>query len=106
MALQKGVATIGMKVFGLDKVGHVYDKALRYTLGLPVSTVIVGCSSMEQLENDLAVAKNFTPLSGPERLELFKEVLPLVKPQNMPWKATGWADPSEWASREEPKFTS
>ncbi len=102
VANAKGVATIGMKVFALNRLGHLYDRALRYTLGLPVSTVIVGCSTMEELENDLKVAENFVPLSGPERLELFQEILPMVKPQNMPWKANEWSNPTGWNKRKEP----
>jgi aryl-alcohol dehydrogenase-like predicted oxidoreductase len=102
VANAKGVATIGMKVFGLGKLGHVYDQALRYTLGLPVSTTIVGCSTMEQLERDLEIADSFVPLSGPERLTLFREVLPLVTPENMPWKAAEWKNPVAWYPRAEP----
>ncbi len=99
VANAKGVATIAMKIFALDHLGHIYDRVLRYSLGLPVSTVIVGCSTMEQLENDLAVAEDFVPLSGPERLELFREILPMVTPQNMPWKADEWANPTAWSVR-------
>jgi len=102
VANAKGVATIGMKVFALNRLSHLYGRALRYTLGLPVSTVIVGCSTMEQLENDLEVAENFVPLSGPERVELFREILPMVKPQNMPWKANEWSNPTGWSKRKEP----
>jgi len=99
VANAQGVATIGMKVFALGKLAHVYDRALRYTLGLPVSTTIVGCATMEELENDLAIAEHFVPLSGPERLALFRQVLPLVTPQNMPWKAADWGNPVEWKPR-------
>jgi aryl-alcohol dehydrogenase-like predicted oxidoreductase len=102
VAQAKGVATIGMKVFALDRLGHIYDRVLRYTLGLPVSTVIVGCASMEELEKDLAVAESFVPLSGPERLELFREVMPMVTPQNLPWKADDWENPTAWKPRQEP----
>lgn len=99
VANAQGVATIGMKVFALGKLRHVYDRALRYTLGLPVSTTIVGCATMEELEKDLAIAEHFVPLSGPERLAFFREVLPLVTPQNMPWKAADWGHPVEWKPR-------
>jgi aryl-alcohol dehydrogenase-like predicted oxidoreductase len=103
VANSKGVATIGMKVFGLGKLGHEYDRALRYTLGLPVSTTIVGCSTMEELENDLEIAETFVPLSGPERLDFFREMLPLVTPENMPWKAADWENPVAWNARAEPR---
>lgn len=99
VANKKGVATIGMKVFALGKLGHVYERALKYTLGLPVSTVIVGCASMDELENDLSIAESFKPMPSPERLEFFREMLPLVSPQNLPWKADDWGNPTDWASR-------
>ena len=99
VANAKGVATIGMKVFAFGKLAHVWDRALRYTLGLPVSTVIVGCSTMEQLEDDLAVAERFTPMTGPERLEFFGEILPLVSPASQPWKANDWGTPTGWIER-------
>ena len=102
IANAKGVATIGMKVFCLGKLGHVYDRALRYTLGLPISTTIVGCSTMEELEKDLEIAEEFVPLSGPERLAFFREMLPLVTPQNLPWKAADWNNPVMWNPRMEP----
>ena len=91
-----------MKVFALGKLGHVYDRALRYTLGLPVSTTIVGCSTMEELEKDLQIAESFVPLGGSERLAFFREMLPLVTPRNLPWKAPNWNNPVEWKPRTEP----
>ncbi|MGC8787491.1 MAG: aldo/keto reductase [Anaerolineae bacterium] len=102
VAQQQGVGVVGMKVFGYKVLGHVAERALRYSLALPLTTVIVGCSKMAELEADLAVAERFTPLSGAERLELYREVLPLVKPQNMPWKAEDWDNPVEWRKRVEP----
>ncbi len=99
----RGVATIGMKVFALGALVRVADRALRYTLALPVSTVIVGCSQMEELEADLAVAESFQPMTGEERLALYREILPLVTPKNMPWKANEWKNPTAWVARKEPK---
>ncbi len=99
VANAKGVAVVGMKVMGLGKLGHVYDRALRYALGLPLSTVIVGMESMEQLRRNLAVAESYQPLSDRERLELFQQVLPLVTPDVAPWKAENWANPVEWKRR-------
>lgn len=102
MAQYRGVGVVGMKIFGLRTLAHVADRALRYALALPLTTVIVGCSTMEQLEADLAVAESFTPMSGPERLEFFREVLPVVRPEGMPWKAAEWGNPVEWKPRKEP----
>ena len=102
VAAQKGLGVVGMKVFGYKKLAHVAGRALRYAMSLPLTTVIAGCSTLEELEADLAVAEAFTPLSGPERLEFFREMLPLVKPENMPWKASDWDNPVEWKPRQEP----
>jgi aryl-alcohol dehydrogenase-like predicted oxidoreductase len=100
------VGVVGMKVIGYKALANVADRALRYAMGLPLATVIPGCSTMEQLEANLAVAESFTPLSGPERLQLYRNVLPLVKPGNMRWKAADWGHPVEWKPRVEPMMPS
>ena len=102
IAQHLGVGVVGMKVMGLGALAHLADSALRYALALPLSTVIVGCSTLQQLEADLSVAENFQPLTGPERLQLFRETLPLVRPEKMPWKAVEWEKPCDWNRRDEP----
>jgi uncharacterized protein len=37
--------------------------AMRFTLSHPVSTVIVGCDTIGQLEENVQIARDFTPLS-------------------------------------------
>jgi len=95
----KGVAVVGMKVMGLGALSHTYDKALRYAFGLPISTAIVGMETMEQLRKNIDVAEHYQPLSDEERLDLFKEVLPLVTPKTMPWKAEDWGTGHGWEKR-------
>jgi aryl-alcohol dehydrogenase-like predicted oxidoreductase len=102
VAARLGVGVVGMKIFGYKKLAHVADRALQYALGLPLTTVIAGCSTMAELEADLAVAESFTPMTGPERLAFFREILPLVKSENMPWKSSEWGNPVEWKPRAEP----
>ena len=102
VAVRQGVGVVAMKVFGYKGLAHVADRALRYALALPLTSVVAGCSTMAELEADLAVAESFVPMTGPERLAFFREMLPLVKPENVPWKATDWDDPTEWRFREEP----
>jgi len=99
VANARGVAVIGMKVMGLGVLAPFSDKALRYTLGLPISTAIVGMETMEQLEKNLAVAENFKPLTDEERLEFFREIMPLVTPQKVMWKAEDWENPTSWKRR-------
>lgn len=97
-----GTGVVGMKIFGYKRLAAVADRALRYALALPLTTVIAGCSTMAELEADLTIAEHFEPMSGPERLEFFREMLPLVKPENLPWKASDWDRPTEWKPRQEP----
>ena len=99
VANARGMATTGMKVLGLGSLTHEVERSLRYSFNLPVSTVIVGMESMAQLEQNLAVAESFEPLSDEERLAFFKDIMPLVKLEKMPWKATDWVNPKEWVPR-------
>ncbi len=99
VANAKGIATIGMKVLGLGSLTHEVERSLRYAFGLPVSTVVVGMETMAQLEQNLSIAESFEPLSDEERLAFFRDILPLVRPEKVPWKASDWNDPTEWVSR-------
>ena len=99
LANQKGLATIGMKVMGLGSLAHDPERALRYALGLPLSVVIVGMETMAQLEQNLKVAETFTPMSDAERLAFFKDIIHLVEPAKVFWKAVDWDNPTEWIPR-------
>ena len=100
VAKAKGVAVVGMKILGLGRLAPLYDRALRYSLSLPIDTAIVGMESMEQLRKNLAVAENYKPLSDIEKLELYLEILPKVTPDFLPWKSNNWGQPTEWKKRE------
>jgi predicted aldo/keto reductase-like oxidoreductase len=95
----KGVATIGMKVLGLVSLTHEVERSLRYAFSMPVSTVIVGMETMAQLEQNLAIAESFTSMTDSERLAFFKDIMPLVRPDKMPWKAADWSKPTQWVPR-------
>ena len=99
VANAKGIAVIGMKAMGLAKLGPYYECALRYSMGLPVSTTIVGMESMDQLKKNLAVAENFTPLGDEEKLEFYKEIIHLATPEVIRWKTTDYFNPVEWDKR-------
>jgi len=99
VAKAQGVATIAMKVLGLGSLTHEVERSLRYAFSLPVSTVIVGMESMAQLEQNLAIAEAYQPMSDAERLSFFKDILPLVRPDKMRWKADDWDHPKEWIPR-------
>ncbi len=99
VANAKGVATIGMKVLGLGSLTHEVERSLRYAFSLPVSTVIVGMETMAQLEHNLAIAESFTSLTDEERLAFFKDIIPMVRPEKIPWKTVDWDNPTQWVPR-------
>jgi hypothetical protein len=99
VANARGMGTIAMKVLGLGSLTHEVERSLRYAFSLPVSTVIVGMESMAQLEQNLAIAESYKPMSDVERLAFFRDILPLVRPDKMPWKSNNWGNPTEFIPR-------
>jgi aryl-alcohol dehydrogenase-like predicted oxidoreductase len=45
-------------------------EAMRYVLSMPVSTVIIGCDSIAQLEENISIAREFTPMNRDQMAEL------------------------------------
>ncbi len=54
-------------------------EALYYVLSLPVSTVVIGCDSLAQLEENVALARAFTPLSEAQLTALEARTEPVAK---------------------------
>ncbi len=54
-------------------------EAMYYTLSCPVSTVIIGCDSIAQLEENVKLAREFTPLNDKQLAELTERVEPVSK---------------------------
>lgn len=68
-ANRKGIAVLGMKSMGGSGEIIVHgaarpDEALRYAMSLPVASTISGVESMGVLEQNLAVAGGFQPMSS------------------------------------------
>jgi aryl-alcohol dehydrogenase-like predicted oxidoreductase len=64
VVIADGPGTIGMR------------DAMFYTLSLPVSTVIIGCESVAQLEENVRLAREFTPLSEGQMAALAEKAAP------------------------------
>jgi hypothetical protein len=54
-------------------------EAMRYVLSLPVSTVIVGCDDIPQLEENIDIARAFNPMNETQLAELEKRAEPVHK---------------------------
>ena len=64
-----------------DKPGTLRMRdALYYTLSKPVSTVIIGCDTIAQLEENVQLAREFTPLNDAQQSELVAKAEPCAKP--------------------------
>jgi len=73
-AQKKNMGILAMKPLADGFLWRSWEKALRYTLTLPVGCVVVGANTKEYLEKDIKLARRFTPLSKEEKEELFKSV--------------------------------
>jgi uncharacterized protein len=69
IANQRGVAVLGMKSMGgsgevISNGAFTPSEALSYAMSLPVATTISGIDSMEVLDQNLAILRDFKPLSA------------------------------------------
>jgi hypothetical protein len=105
LAVEKKMGIIGMKIPGrsrllsswtpppLEAQQHSWEgaviatqpgtldmrEAMYFTLSLPVSTVIIGCDSIQQLEQNVQLAREFTPLSAHQLTALTAKAEPVAK---------------------------
>ncbi len=54
-------------------------EAMRFTLSLPVSTVIVGCDTVAQVEENVRLAREFVPLNEAQMGELAARTEPVMR---------------------------
>jgi hypothetical protein len=105
LAVEKQMGIIGMKVPGrsrllanwtppsLEAQKHSWEgavitdrpgtltmrEAMSFSLTLPVSTVIVGCDNIAQLEENVQIAREFTPLSERQMAAIAAKAEPVAK---------------------------
>jgi uncharacterized protein len=80
---RRGVGVLGMKSLGGDGQPILHgaataDEALRYAMSLPVATTISGIDSVAVLEQNLAVARGFEPMTADEMEALRRRCTPLA----------------------------
>lgn len=74
-AVERNLGIIGMKIPARGRIfkeGGLLrmEQAMRYVLTFPVSTVIVGISTLAELEENVEIAKNFKPYSEAELAQI------------------------------------
>jgi aryl-alcohol dehydrogenase-like predicted oxidoreductase len=75
VANQRGIAVLGMKSMGgsgeiISKGALTPSEALSYAMSLPVATTISGIDSMQVLNQNLEILRDFKPLSGDQMQSL------------------------------------
>jgi predicted aldo/keto reductase-like oxidoreductase len=98
LALEKELGIIGMKIPARGRLLTTFQppeprpgaaplkpgtitmaEAMRYALSFPLSTIVVGCDDIRQLEENVQIAKNFVPLSEAQLAEIEKKVEPVAE---------------------------
>ena len=72
VCLQRNVGVLGMKSLGggfprgaiTGTTDLAAEECIRYALSLPISSLVVGITSQQDLKQDLAIASDFRPLSS------------------------------------------
>lgn len=78
-AVEKGLGRVAMKAFAggnLVKKGVAPEACLRYVYGLDVSTVVVGCRTVEEVDLAARLAREDRPLDAEAREALLRETQP------------------------------
>ncbi len=78
---RRGTTALGMKPMGgtgemITQGALTAEECLRYAMSLPVATTIAGIEKLEVLQQNLAVAKSFEPMSADEMQALRVRVKP------------------------------
>lgn len=81
--VERGIGAIGMKSLGgagqmITGLGLTAAQCRHYALSQPISTLVCGIQSVENLQQDIAIGRSFEPLSEEEQARLQE----IVRPQS------------------------
>ncbi len=90
---KREISVIGMKALAggaiPDKLGIPAETCRRFALSLPITTLVCGIESRENLAQDLAMARSFKPVTEQEMKQLLaKTEEPGSDGEMEPWKTT------------------
>ena len=83
-AKKKGMGIVGMKVYFrgfADKLPwfETMEPFFRFALSQPITTAVIGCDDVEQLEENVKLAGSFSPMTEKETQELIRNVSPYAR---------------------------
>jgi predicted aldo/keto reductase-like oxidoreductase len=73
LCLEKGTGVLGMKALADGYLHRNPEAGIRYTLSLPIASLVLGINRREYLEQDLKIAARFKPMSEKEKEELYRK---------------------------------
>ena len=83
-ASQKGMGIIAMKVYFRGFASRIpgfagMEPFFRFALSQPVTTAVIGCDNIKQLEENVTFASSFTPMPQEEKNKLLEFVAPYAR---------------------------
>ena len=83
VCLKRKIGAIGMKGLGggngiAQQAGLTPEEAYRYALSQPIASQVVGMTTLEQLKQNITMARAFKPLSEAEQSTLAERVKPFA----------------------------
>ncbi len=88
VAKEKGIGIIAMKVLSAGRVTEFVPQSLRYVMTLPISTAIVGMGTLEEVKQNVEVAKSFKPMIPAEMKSLVDKTRSYASTSVLWWKRT------------------
>jgi aryl-alcohol dehydrogenase-like predicted oxidoreductase len=84
VASQKGMGIIAMKVYLRGFASRIpgfsgMEPFFRFALSRPVTTAVIGCDDLRQLEENVSFASTFIPMPEKEQAELLQFVAPYAR---------------------------
>ena len=84
VAIEKGMGVVAMKIYFRGLAARIPEYKgmapfFRFALSQPVSTAVIGCDDVIQLEENVAFSRSFEPMSEEEMEDLQKQVAPFAR---------------------------
>jgi aryl-alcohol dehydrogenase-like predicted oxidoreductase len=83
VAIERRMGIIAMKVYLRGLAARVSPEGLgpfyRYALSHPVTTAVIGCDTVEQLEENVSFASSFSPMTEDEMKRLSERLAPYAR---------------------------
>ncbi len=84
VANEKGMGIIGMKVYFRGFAAKIpgfrsMEPYLRFALSQAICTVVIGCDNVDQLDENVRMARSFKPMPEKEKMDLVDHISPYAR---------------------------